>query len=654
MTDFDPRRWRAALAQGDVRVLLMVLVHLSGDTRWLEPPYRPARDARLISDPDAGLPPEVQQRIRDALAALIEADPSRLAGAPGPIHDPGDALIHRMMCVCLGENVPPEYAPLTREEMGLVPRDVEWPSPPAADTLADQHVLIVGAGVFGLVLGIKLAKLGIPFTIVEKNDEVGGTWYENRYPGCGVDTPNHSYSLSFGPRPAWSRYFSPRDEIQQYVCRIADTFDLRRHIRLRTELTSARWDDAGQRWIAELTGPVAPDRPDGRRVLQARFLVSAIGQFNRPVMADIPGRDRFAGPLFHTARWPDGLELAGRRVAIIGTGASAMQIAPTIADRVAQLTLYQRSPQWVRPIPGYHDPIGEGAQWLLAHLPYYAAWFRFTMAWRYGDGLLPFLRKDPDWPHPARAMNRGNDRHRRDMEDFIRAELGDREDLIARCVPSYPPYGKRILLDNGWYRTLRRPHVELVTEAIAGIEPDGVRTEDGRLREADVVVFSTGFDYTSMASRLGIVGRDGLDLRTAWDGDNPTAHLGITVPGFPNFFCLLGPNTGLGHGGSAMFQAECQARYVTACLVAMQALGAGSLEVRREVHDAYVSRVDAEHRQMIWAHPGMRTYYRNRRGRVFSVMPWRLVDYWRMTHDPDLDEYRLEPRRAPARQADRA
>ena len=262
------------------------------------------------------------------------------------------------------------------------------------------------------------------------------------------------------------------------------------------------------------------------------------------------------------------------------------------------------------------------------------------MFWRYGDGLLPFLRKDPDWPHPDRAVNKGNDRHRQELTDFILSELKDRPDLIEKCVPTYPPYGKRILLDNGWFRTLTKPHVELVTEPIDHFAPDGIVAADGTLRPADVIVISTGFKVTEMAARLNISGSGGKKLSDAWANDNPTAYLGLTVPDFPNFFCMLGPNAGPAHGGSVIFQSECQSRYITACLVDMIEHGLAAIDVRQDVHDQYVREVDVEHEQMIWTHPGMTTYYRNKQGRVFSAMPWRFVDYWRMTHNADLSQYR--------------
>lgn len=636
-TSPGPDFLKDALREADLRVLLMALFQMTGDRRWLAAPYRPKRDVKLIADEDAGFTPAIQAEIRAAALQILTHPDSRPA-----VPAPDEALMVEMMCACLGEDVPPDYAGMMREELGFAKRQITW-ADEAPDNLADMKpVVIVGAGASGIALGANLESLGIPYVILEQHDEVGGTWLVNRYPGCGVDTPNHAYSFSFGKRYRWSRYFSSRDQIQDYLERSATDFGVRGNIRFGTTLTGAEWRDDARCWRLTCDGS------DGPQTLDAFALVTAVGQLSLPAMPDIDGIDRFDGPLFHSSRWPNDLDVAGKRVTVIGTGASAMQIVPTIADDVASLTVYQRSAQWARPIPRYHDAISDGGQWLLEHVPFYAQWYRFCMLWRYGDGLHPTLQKDPDWPHPDRALNRANDRHREQMTAHIEEKLADRPDLIADCLPSYPPYGKRILLDNGWYDALVKPTVDLVTDPIDRITVDGVVTADGVERPADIVVLATGFQVSVLAARLNITGRGGLTLADAWAGDNPTAHLGITVAGFPNLFCTQGPNTGLGHGGSAIFQSECQARYIAGCLTRMIGAGIGAISVKPTVVDAYVRRVDAAHDRMIWTHPGMSTYYRNRFGRVVSVMPWRLVDYWAMTHDPDFDEYDLEP--ADARQ----
>lgn len=605
----------------------MCLYHLTGDDTWLEPPYQPIRDVRLIADPGAGFAPDIQAKIRDAAFRLLES------GAPSPrVENPDNEVLHRMMDVCLGEEVDPAYVPMIREDMGFSSGDAAWTTTDGGRR-REQSVLIVGAGLAGLALAVHLERLGIPYTLVEKNDDVGGTWLENRYPGCRVDTPNHFYSYSFAPNHGWSHYFSVRDEIHRYIRWCAETFGVRRQARFQTRLTAATWDESRQQWGATVEGPAGVEHVD------ADVLVSAIGQVNLPSIPSIPGMEAFRGPLFHSTRWPEGLEVVGKRVAVVGTGASSMQIVPTIAEEVASLTVYQRSPQWARPVAEYRQEVKPGTQWLLGNVPFYAAWNRFTLMWRYGDGLLRFLRKDPDWPHPERSLNRVNDRHRQELTDFIQAELADRPDLIERCVPTYPPYGKRMLIDNGWFKTLTKPSVRLETTAIDRITRDGIVTVDGEHHPADVIVFATGFKITDLTARLGIVGRDGQALADAWAGDNPSAYLGITVPGFPNLFLMYGPNTNLAHGGSIIFHVECQARYITKLLVAMAEQGLDSVEVKAGVHDEYQHRLDAEHATLVWTHPGMSTWYRNASGRVISVSPWRLVDYWAMTHEPNLTDY---------------
>jgi 4-hydroxyacetophenone monooxygenase len=316
-----------------------------------------------------------------------------------------------------------------------------------------------------------------------------------------------------------------------------------------------------------------------------------------------------------------------------------MQIVPAIADQVAELTVYQRTAQWARPIPRYHEPIPEGSQRLFEHLPFYASWFRFVMLWRYGDGLLPLLRKDPDWEHPH-SINRANERHRQQMADHLLTELDGRADLVEKCMPSYPPYGKRILLDNGWFATIRKPNVELVVDSADHVDATGV-VADGQHREHDIVVLANGFEVFQGASRLGLRGRNGVDLAELWANDDPKAYLGITVADFPNFFIMQGPTTGLGHGGSAIFQAECHARHISACVAAMSAADGRTIEVREQPMVNYTDAFDAEHEHLIWSTDGLRNWYRNDAGRVVVIMPWRLVDYWSMTHDPDLNHYSI-------------
>lgn len=634
----DPERLARALEAADLRVLLMVLYHMTGDELWLHPPYRPKRDVMLIADPEAGLPPEIRDEIRAAALRVLTS------GAAPAIGDPGDARMLRMMRACLAEKVPAEYAPMMREEVGFLSRFADWtPGFDAAGALAGRRlrVAVVGAGAAGIALGANLIKLGVDFTIFERAGDVGGTWRDHRYPGCGVDTPNHAYSFSFGSRYPWTRYFAPRDQLFDYMRGIAAETGVTDHVVFDTAVCGATWDAASLTWSVEVEGPA------GRRSEVFDIFVSAIGQLSEPVRLAFKGEDSFPGPIFHPMHWPEGLDHRGKSVAIVGNGASAMQIVSEIAGEVDDLTIYQRTPQWARPIPRYHDPIDTDQQWLLREVPFYAEWFRLTMLWRYGDGLLPTLKRDPDWPHPSRSVNATNERHRREMVKYIEDKLKGRPDLIAASTPAYPPYGKRILLDAGWYDALLRDNVELVTEGIDHIDGDTVVARDGRRRRADIIVVSTGYDVNSLTSRLNVRGVGGQDLREVWGKDNPTAYKSLAVPGFPNMFIIYGPNTGLAHGGSAIFMNECGARYVADFIRRMVEQGITRAEATRPETEAYTARVDAAHEALVWTAPGLDSYYRNSVGRVTSANPWRLVDFWAQVHDADPENYDLDHLDAP-------
>lgn len=618
------------LAHAPIPTLVMCLAQITGNERWLLPPYAPKRDVRLFADESGGLSPDAQREVRDAMATTLRELESGQRVVPPP---PDLETFTRLMRVCVAEDVPSEYSPMAMESFNFESSDANWSAgrPGQADNFS---VLIVGAGVSGVCAAIKLERLGIPWTLVEKNSDVGGTWFENEYPESGVDTPNHFYSYSFAPNYRWSNYFSKRDEVLTYIRDTAKRFGVLDKITFNREVTSLVWDDSSSRWVAQTSSK------DGEsQTLRVNAVISAVGQLNRPKIPNIPGLASFAGTSFHTARWPRDLNLAGKRVAIVGTGASAMQLLRTVADVADSVTIFQRSPQWVRPTAEYHRKVEPETQWLLQNIPFYYHWYRFGLFWRYADGLLRLLHRDPAWAHPARSVNRSNDRHRFQMTEYLTHELEGREDLIEKVLPDYPPYGKRILVDNDWYKTLKRPNVSLVASSLEQVEGSFAIDGNGDRREFDVIVLATGFYPERLLTPIHIEGVGGTSIRDVWGDDDPRAYLGLTVPGFPNFFCLYGPNTNLGHGGSIIFQAECQVKYITESLIRVIEGGISSLEVRQDVHDRYNRAMDAEHEKLVWTHPGMRTWYRNDRGRVFSIMPWRHVDYWQMTRRPNLDEY---------------
>lgn len=616
----DPERMRRALLAVHLPTAVAVLFQLTGDRRWLSPPYRPGRSRGLEMDNAGGLSQPAQQRVRDA---LLDAVRSWADGAPVAVPAPrGDALVE-LLGVAMGEPVPAEYEPLMAEIL-------EPPAPTVPEPGAERlNALVIGAGVSGMNAAIRLRALGVQVTVLEKNHEVGGTWLENGYPGAGVDTPSHLYSLSYHPHD-WQTHFGKRDEVQSYLRSVADAFDVRPMVRFGTEVAGADWDEKARTWTLTTTSG---------EMFQARLLVSASGVLNRPQEPHLPGRAAFGGTVFHSARWPAGLDVTGRRVAVVGTGASAMQIVPAIADRVAGLTVLQRSPQWIAPNGDYFAPVGDDVHLLMREVPFYREWYRVRLAWTFNDKVHPTLQVDPAWTEPTRSVNAINDAHRRFFTGYLEDKLAGRPDLAEKALPDYPPFGKRMLLDNGWFTALRRDHVELVTERAVAFTPTGLRDSAGREHPADVVVLCTGFQARSYLAPIKVRGRSGVPLAEQWGPQDATAHLGITVPDFPNLFLLLGPGTALGHGGSAITISEYQVDYLVTLVREMVRDRISSVEVRPDVADDYTRRVDAAHDAMIWTHPGMTNWYRNPAGRVVSALPWRIVDYRAMTRHPDLTDF---------------
>jgi 4-hydroxyacetophenone monooxygenase len=630
----DETKLRQALDAADIVPLLMSLVHLTGEARWLDRASPHIRGGWSFL---ANLPDPLQHRIRDELVQVLKQIAS---GQRRPAHV-SDELLNRMMHVSVGQAVPPEYNAVFREEAGFDERDyraVPWRKPISASDLADFHVLIVGAGFSGIGMAIMLEAAGIPYTIIEKNPDVGGTWLENRYPGCGVDTPCHFYSYSFAPNPEWSSFFAKRDEILQYAFDCAEKYGIRDSIRFGEEVLSARYDETNSRWR------VRTRTIDGaEHEIVANVFVTCVGALNRPATPDIPGLTDFTGPAFHTARWNSDVDLTGKRIAMIGTGASGMQTGPSIAATVGRLTIFQRSPHWAIRHPLYHADVSDEVKWVIRHVPFYVSWFRFQLFWAASDGFHRTLQMDPNWPTPDLSINADNHRMREELIDYIKSKIGDRPDLLEKTIPNYPPFGKRMLRDNHWYEMLRRPNVELVTEKVARIEPHAIVTADGKRYETDVIVFATGFKASRMLGPIEVYGRKGQRLRDLWGDDDARAYLGITVPDYPNFFMIYGPNTNLAHGGSAIFHSECQIRYAVEGIRELIEGQATSIECRHAPFEAYNIRVDDALNKMVWSHRAMSNWYKNKSGRVVMNSPWRLVDYRNMTEHLDPEDYILSP-----------
>lgn len=629
---YDEQELRAALAVANLPTLLMVMFQLSGDRRWLNAPYRPVRTKGMSDNDTGGFEQEVQDEIRSSAFDILTAWGR---GEPMALPMPDDELLVEMITTCMGEQVPEEFGPMFAEDMRAVTQGGRTRD--QVEGAEDFSVLIVGAGISGLSAAVELKAAGIRATIFEKNPDVGGTWFENRYPGCGVDTPSHVYSFSYQSR-RWSTYYGKRDEVLEYVRDVARTTGVIEQVQFETEVASAVYDEMAQRWNVTVR---AADGTLTEHV--ANVVITAVGQLNRPAVPVIEGSDSFGGSQFHSAQWPEGFDVTGLRVGVVGAGASAMQIVPAVADQVEHLTVFQRSPQWIAPSYNYSTPVPEHVHWLMENVPNYHLWYRLRLSWLINDRLHPSLEIDKDWEHPERSINAVNDAHRRVLTAYIASQLEGRDDLLEQSLPTYPPFGKRMLVDNGWYEALRKPGVDLVTDAVASIDENGLTTSAGDHVDLDVIVYATGFEAKKMLYPLDIQGRGGVTIRERWGDEDARAYLGLTAPDFPNLFVMYGPNINLGHGGSYMFAGECQARYVAELCVQMIQRGAGSIEVRQDVHDEYNDSVDAAHARMIWSHRGMDTWYRNANGRIVTNSPWRVVDYWKMTREVNPDDFVFEP-----------
>jgi len=626
-----------ALAEAHLPALLMSLVHLTGDASLLTPERRPTY-VLLADGKLGGYSPEIQADIRARAKAAIRAylDGEPLRPAPSP------ATVRRMMDWIAGVDIPANYAAFLTDELSLTGESTkapDWSSPKLKAAAGAMKVVVVGAGMSGLLTGIRLKQAGVDFTIVEKDADVGGTWLENVYPGCRVDNPNHMYSYSFEPNHDFPQYYSTQPVLLDYFQRVTDKHGLRSHIRFETTVEEAVFDEARAVWRIEVK-----TRDGGREYLEASALITAVGQLNRPRYPDIDGLEMFEGPSFHSARWRHDVDLTGKKVAVIGTGASAFQFVPEIAPKVAHLEVFQRTPPWPLPGPTYHHDVPPGKKWLLEHVPFYGKWYRFWLFWMLTDGFYEGVKVDPAWNGPPGTVSAANAELQALIVAGLRVQAEGRPDLVDKVIPAYPLGGKRALVDNGvWIAALRRDNVDLVTTPIERITPKGVVTRDGVEHGADVIIYGTGFHASRFLWPMRIVGRGGVDLNEAWKGD-ARAYLGMTTPGFPNLFMLYGPNTNIVVNGSIIFFSECSVRYIVGALELMAQSGARTLEVKREVHDAFNVRVDAANALMAWGTPGVSSWYKNAFGRVSQNWPFPLVDYWNATVAPNPEDFVLEAR----------
>lgn len=479
------------------------------------------------------------------------------------------------------------------------------------------RIAIIGTGFSGLCMGIHLKKIGLDsFVIFEKAKGVGGTWRENTYPGAECDIPSPLYSFSFERNPRWTHKWSEQPEILRYLEHCADKYGLRPHIRFGEEIADLKFEEERSEWRIE-TRSGSVEHFDA--------VVSGVGQLHKPVTPKFEGAESFAGPSFHSARWDHSVPLEGKRVAVIGNAASAVQFIPQIAPKVSRLTVFQRTPNWI--VPKNDREFFAFEKWLGTKIPALTLLYRFYI-WLQGDGIL----------YPL-MTHQGMGWYRRLMQkrtlDYINAKIRDPE-LRRKLVPDYPMGAKRILFSDDFYAALDRENVEVVTNSIARIEPAGVATSDGRVHDAEVLIYATGFDSTTFLTPMRVTGRGGQVLNDLWERDGAEAYLGITHAGFPNFFMMYGPNTNLGHN-SIVIMIESQTRYILSCLRALEARQAKWLDVKADAQKNYNAWIQSRMSNKIWSAVDKSWYKRD--GKVTNNWVGRTTEYIRRTRKLNEADY---------------
>jgi 4-hydroxyacetophenone monooxygenase len=547
---------------------------------------------------------------------------------------PQDRL-QKSLSLMRAQDVSSESATFYAEEMGLDPwsRALEWKAEPDPERLAEFHVVLIGAGMGGLAAALQLKRAGIAYTHIEKNPGVGGTWHENRYPGCRTDSLSRSYTHTFGVDFPYPYAFCPWQENQKYFDWVADSFDLRDGIQFETEARSLTWDEATSEWDIRIAGK------DGvEKSIRANAVITAVGFLNRAKLPDIDGRDSFQGQSWHTSYWPEGADLKGKRVAIVGTGCSGYQLAPELARDVKELAIFQRTPSWVFPTPRYLSPFPPQINWLDRNLPFYTNFLRL------GPGVdasfIDTTTINPEFKDPH-AISAGNKRARDVAVAFLEQKLKDPA-LVEAMTPGHPVWSARPVAIDPEYSVLDiivQDHVTLVTDHIRRITPRGIETDDGREREFDVIVYATGFHATEYLFPMTVTGRDGMTTEKLWEDGGARAYLGCMIPGFPNLWTIYGPNTNAGLSPAAFD--EMVSLFALQLIERLILEGKSSVEIKLDPYLRYNKQVDEANATRSWADPRAHSYYWTKHGRSATMNPLNSTDLWRMLRYPAAEDLEI-------------
>ena len=625
-----------AIGFADPMVLRGLIYQLTGDPALKAIPLKTVKIGRAeivspATDADVAL---VRRKAADFLKAY------RDEGA-GPIgHGPQERLAESLALV-VGAPIKPEALDLMIEESALDPwaRSLQWRATPDPERLANFTVTIIGAGMGGLNAAVQLQRAGIAYTMVEKNAGVGGTWYENRYPGARVDTPSRSYMNLFGADFPYPFAYGNHIENQKYYDWVADTFDLRKDIVFDTEVRSLRWDEAAAMWEIHVDGP------EGERILRSNAVITGVGFLNRPNLPEIKGMDDFQGLSWHTARWPEDMDLRGKRIAVVGTGCTGYQLIPELVHDASHVTVFQRTPQWLFPVPGYLSESPQQLQWLDRNLPYFTNFMRFRAFYAAGPDLAKIFDIDPDFedPHSVSAVNKAA---RDGSIAFLESKLRDPA-LVEIMTPNHPAWSSRPVVvdpEYGILDALQRDDVTLVTSGIARINATGIEASDGSQHDVDVIVYATGFRANDFLYPMTISGRGGQTIEQLWAKDGARAYLGCMMPGFPNLWALYGPNT---NGGLPVAQFhEMTMVYAMQCMEKLILDGAASIEVKEAAYWDYNRQVDELNATKVWADPRAHNYWWTKHGRTASQIPFTGYEVRDLLLRPDFDKLEIRKRYA--------
>ena len=625
----DDEAWlRKALKRADPNVLRVTLYQHTRD------PELKGMDAQLTSAP--GNPYEIYAVADEDRHKIIEKGVAYFLDAERPERMNLTAVeVRELIDMFEGQAVSDSAAKAGYEELafGGFKREAQWPAGHRPEVPEDFQVLIVGAGFSAIVAAMQLDSLGIDYRIVERQEEFGGTWCLNTYPDARVDITTFIYNFTFEMNYPWRHAFAPREELNEYTEYLVEKYHIRERAQFSTKVVDAAWDEASAKWQVELEGP------DGvREALEANIVLSAAGLFSTPKLPDIEGIERFQGKMFHTTEWDHDYDYRGKRVALIGTGSTGSQLLPKVAPDVAHMTVYQRTPNWITPVPSYRAEIAEERRWLLANLPGYANWNRYSFV----DASVRaqcFQDLDHEWRAQGGQINEKNDLLRSMLVNMIETKMADKPELIPHLIPDFAPLSRRIVVDNGFYDTLLRDNVNLHVDGISHITERGIVGRDGVEEEFDLIILAAGFEVERYLYPVAYKGRNGATLDDLWSIDGARAYLTMTMPGFPNFFMMYGPNAGV-RAGSFHSSVEMLSRYICETIAAMLDRGATSVEIREDVFKAYNQRMDEGMKEKLWEEEkGGNSYYLNRHGKSGVNMPWTLFEFYDFIRKPDVREF---------------